>query len=292
MGPLTHSDRGWRGALARSLVPRPAPGNQPLIVDDAVWLSVTSRVSCTPWQTGRGGAVATARRMARSPARARRRRVVFVATESGAAYGLEPADGRGPVASRPARRHEPLVAATTDAVYLGVRRVLAALRTCDGSIAWLRGGRRRGRRRSRTAWSSRRRPRWRRRSLGRSWPRGCRGTERWRRASADRRGDLHAAVRGGRAWVVAEDETVVALERDRIGRLECDHRCAERRVAGVWEPTVFVATTGGTLQALDTETGHSVAGRDLGSAVRADRLGGSSRWHERRRPVRLRRPGP
>jgi outer membrane protein assembly factor BamB len=206
------------------------------------------------WRATLDGAVAGAAALAGG--------LVLVGTESGSAYGLEPSDGQVRWRASLPGGVSRSIAATADAAYYplaGGRFV--ALRTSDGSRLWLA-------------------------TLATDGDGGTPtivegivfapvgldtddvsaralvaldavdGRVLWRRASPAGKVLYAPAVAGGVAYVVAEDETVVALEASTGAEYWTATTGAPNdALPAVWQSMVVVATTGGTMQALDTETG-------------------------------------
>jgi len=90
------------------------------------------------------------------------------------------------------------------------------------------------------------------------------GAERWRRSSPAGKTLYAPAVRDGVAYIVAEDETVVAVDA-RTGELRWTARTGAPNDAlpVLSQQLVFVATTGGSLQAFDIETGAQAWAVDI-----------------------------
>jgi outer membrane protein assembly factor BamB len=206
------------------------------------------------WRTSVGGPIPGAAAAARG--------AVIVATETGSAFAIDPANGNVRWRTELPGGVTRSIAATDEMVYVpAAAGCLVALRSVDGTLAW----------QARIA------------SAGEGGtptvaddlvfaPTGLDvpdpsaralvvldasdGTERWRRTSPS--GDVvyAPAVRDGRAWIVSEDETVVAVDAT-TGTLlwTATTGAPNDALPAVWDTTVFVATTGGNLEALDTESG-------------------------------------
>ena len=187
---------------------------------------------------------------------------VIVATETGSAYAIDPSNGNVRWQTEVPGGATRSIAATDEKVYIPVGGgSLVALNATDGAVVWearigtggdggtptVAGG---------LVFAP----------TGLDDPDpatralvvldASNGTERWRRASPSGEVIYTPAVRGGRAWIVAEDETVVAVDTATGSVLwSATTGAPNDALPAVWGTTVFVATTGGSLQALDTESG-------------------------------------
>jgi eukaryotic-like serine/threonine-protein kinase len=187
---------------------------------------------------------------------------IVVATESASGYRMDPSSGEIAWRSDLPGGVSRSIAATDELVYCAVSGGgLVALRTSDGTVAWqaevassgaggtptIAGG---------LVYAAT--------GLDSDDPatRGLvaldarTGEERWRLPSPTGEVMYAPAVADGSAYIVAEDESVTAVDAE-TGKVRWSTTTGSPNDAlpSVWGDTVYVATTGGALQALDTLTG-------------------------------------
>ena len=254
---LEDGEERWRTFLGAE-----ADAASPLVIDGRVVVgdragivhALATETGAELWATSADGPIAGAAAAASGS--------IFAATGTGATYALDP--GTGDVRWRAALpggvTHS--LAATSDLVYASASGgSLVALRIADGTPAWTarlapdgNGGT------PTVAGGLVFAPA----GLDAADPSNralvvldaADGTEQWRRAALT--GDViyAPAVRDGWAWLVAEDESVVAVgAASGSVRWTAMTGAPNDALPSVWGTTVFVATTGGTLLALDAESG-------------------------------------
>ncbi len=188
--------------------------------------------------------------------------LIVLATESGSAYALEPSSGEIRWRTGLTGGVSRSIAATDELVYCPVSGgLLVALRTADGSVAWEARVAADGDGGTPTV------------AAGLVYAAtgldtddlvaqgivaldAGSGEERWRHASSDGVVMYAPAVADGTAYIVAQDERLIAVDA-LSGEVRWTARteAPNDSLASVWHTTIYVATNGGTVQALDAGNG-------------------------------------